>query len=77
MLQDSVRTNLYWSAIRYNPSNFKGKIIMDVGCGSGILSLFAAQAGAHKVYAVEASNMAKNAKKLIEANGFSSVIEVI
>ena len=50
---------------------------MDVGCGSGILSLFAAQAGAHKVYAVEASNMAKNAKKLIEANGFSSVIEVI
>ncbi len=43
---------------------------MDVGAGSGILSLFAAQAGARKVYAVEASNMAESARALIEANGF-------
>lgn len=50
---------------------------MDVGCGSGILSLFAAQAGAKKVYAVEASNMAKHARELVEANGFGAVIEVI
>lgn len=50
---------------------------MDVGCGSGILSLFAAQAGAKKVYAIEASNMAKHARTLIESNGFSHVIEVI
>ena len=77
MLQDQVRTNLYYSAIRNNPSNFMGKTVMDVGCGSGILSLFAAQSGAKKVYAVEASNMAKNARKLVEANGFQNVIEVI
>ena len=50
---------------------------MDVGAGSGILSLFAAQAGAAKVYAVEASNMAVNAKMLVEANGYGRVIEVI
>jgi 23S rRNA G2069 N7-methylase RlmK/C1962 C5-methylase RlmI len=41
------------------------------------LSLFAAQAGAKKVYAVEASNMAVSARKLIKANGFESIITVI
>jgi histone-arginine methyltransferase CARM1 len=41
------------------------------------LSLFAAQAGAKKVYAIEASNMALYAKKLIKANKFDHIIEVI
>ena len=50
---------------------------MDVGCGSGILSLFAAQAGAIKVYACEASGAAEIARTLVKANGFENVIEVI
>ena len=77
MLEDSVRTPKYREAIVGNPSNFAGKVVMDVGCGSGILSLFAAQAGAKKVYACEASGAAEIARKLIKANGFDNIIEVI
>ena len=51
--------------------------ILDLGCGSGILSLFAAQAGAKKVYAVEASNMAIQARVLIKANKFDGIITVV
>ncbi len=77
MLEDTVRTPCYRDAIVKNPSNFVGKIVMDVGCGSGILSLFAAQAGAKKVYACEASGAAEIARKLVKANGFENVVEVI
>merc|ERR1712000_96179 len=54
---------------------FKGKIVLDVGCGSGILSMFAAQAGAKKVYAVDASNVLERARKVFERNGFSDTIQ--
>jgi type I protein arginine methyltransferase len=60
-----------------NPTNFKDKVVLDVGTGSGILAFFAAQAGAKKVYAVEASNSANTAKLLAEHNGYSNVVEVI
>lgn len=58
--QDYIRTGTYQRAILSNMSDFKDKIILDVGAGSGILSFFAAQAGARKVYAVEASSMAQH-----------------
>jgi histone-arginine methyltransferase CARM1 len=68
MLQDTVRTSTYRSAILLNgPNSFQDKIVMDVGAGSGILSYFAVQAGAEKVYAVEASGMAKKMEKLVKA----------
>lgn len=68
MLQDYIRTGTYYSAITENAGDFAGKAVMDVGCGSGILSLFAAKAGARVVYAVEASNMATFARQLAESN---------
>ncbi|CAG8449721.1 14264_t:CDS:2 [Acaulospora colombiana] len=68
MLQDSVRTSTYRSAILLNgPLCFLGKLVLDVGAGSGILSYFAVQAGAEKVYAVEASQMAGKMRKIVEA----------
>ncbi|CAM9570824.1 unnamed protein product, partial [Laminaria digitata] len=57
MLQDSVRVSAYQRAIIENAADFKGKVVLDVGTGSGILAFFAAQAGARKVYAVEASDV--------------------
>jgi len=60
-----------------NAIDFKDKIVMDVGCGSGILSIFAAQAGAKKVFAIEASDMADSAIILIKHNKLDHIITVI
>ncbi|XP_020220631.1 probable histone-arginine methyltransferase 1.3 [Cajanus cajan] len=68
MLQDYVRTGTYYAAVMENRADFIGRVVVDVGAGSGILSLFAAQAGAKHVYAVEASEMAEYARKLIAGN---------
>ncbi|GER30599.1 protein arginine n-methyltransferase [Striga asiatica] len=68
MLQDYVRTGSYYAAVLENRVDFTDRVVVDVGAGSGILSLFAAQAGAKHVYAVEASEMADYARKLIAGN---------
>merc|ERR1719408_407977 len=52
MLQDTVRTSIYQFAILENRADFAGKTVLDVGAGTGILSFFAARAGASRVYAV-------------------------
>lgn len=48
MLEDYVRTGGYHNAIVGNSRDFKDKVVLDVGAGSGILSMFAALAGAKK-----------------------------
>ena len=57
MIKDVVRTDAYYEAItsEENRSYFKDKIVLDVGAGSGILSMFGAKAGARHVFAVENS----------------------
>ncbi|KAL1503590.1 hypothetical protein AB1Y20_012068 [Prymnesium parvum] len=77
MLQDTVRTSLYQFAILENKSDFHGKTVLDVGAGTGILSFFAAQAGAKKVFAVEASGMAAKAEKLARGNNLTEVVTVL
>lgn len=52
MLKDTVRTKTYQNVIYQNSFLFKNKVVLDVGAGTGILSLFCAKAGAKHVYAV-------------------------
>ncbi|XP_037952621.1 histone-arginine methyltransferase CARMER [Teleopsis dalmanni] len=77
MMQDYVRTSTYQRAVLGNNVDFNNKVILDVGAGSGILSFFALQAGAAKVYAIEASNMAQYAQQLVESNNVEEKIMVI
>ncbi len=50
---------------------------MDIGCGTGILSIFAARAGAKHVYAIEYAEIALFAQEIIKRNGLSDKITVI
>ena len=68
MMEDHKRTGAYYQAVMANKRQFQGKVVLDVGTGSGILAIFAAKAGASKVYAVEATPMAVHARKLVEHN---------
>ena len=77
MLKDTVRTKTYQNVIYQNKFLFKNKVVLDVGAGTGILSLFCAKAGAEHVYAVECSHMADMAKEIVEANGYSNVVTVL
>lgn len=77
MLADHVRTSTYQQSFLRNASDFRGKVVLDVGTGTGILAFFACQAGAKKVYAVEASQSAETARKLAIANGFADRVEIV
>jgi predicted RNA methylase len=77
MLSDSSRTKTYQNAIN-NASDFiKGKTVLDIGTGTGILSMFCAKAGAKKVYAVDASNFVHEAKMIIRENNLQDTITVV
>jgi protein arginine N-methyltransferase 1 len=71
MLQDIIRTEAYESAI--NAVVKPHHSVLDFGCGSGILSMFAARANADKVIAVDRSPFIKNAQQIALANGFNNI----
>ncbi|KAL8671858.1 MAG: hypothetical protein Q9168_003648 [Polycauliona sp. 1 TL-2023] len=75
MLRDSVRTDAYRDFIYENKNLFAGKVVLDVGCGSGILSLFCARAGAAKVIAVDNSSIIDKAREIVYVNGLGDTIQ--
>lgn len=74
MLQDRVRTHAYRDFVYQNKHIFEDKVVLDVGCGTGILSMFCARAGAKKVIAVDNSDIINKAREIIFKNGLDQII---
>ncbi|KAJ3268517.1 Protein arginine N-methyltransferase 1 [Terramyces sp. JEL0728] len=77
MLKDEVRTTSYRNAIYQNSHLFKDKVVLDVGCGTGILCMFAAKAGAKMVIGVDMSNIIDQAKVIVKDNNLDSKITLL
>jgi hypothetical protein len=75
LLNDRVRTSSFLAAIAdvVRP----GDVVLDIGAGTGILSVAAARAGARHVYAVESGDVAVQANSLFEACGHSERISLL
>ncbi|KAK0706655.1 S-adenosyl-L-methionine-dependent methyltransferase [Lasiosphaeria miniovina] len=77
MLKDAVRTDAYRDFIYQNKHLFAGKVVLDIGCGTGILSMFCARAGAKQVIAVDKSEIIDKARENIYSNGLGNVITTL
>ncbi|WP_440994688.1 50S ribosomal protein L11 methyltransferase [Cysteiniphilum litorale] len=76
MLNDTTRNEAYKKAI--NSIDFKNKIVIDIGAGTGILSMMAVANGAKHVYAFECNKqIAHNARQIISNNGYQDKITLI
>lgn len=72
MLKDQIRMNAYKKAIEQyvKPDD----VVLDIGCGIGILSFLAAKNGCKKIYAVDNSPIIKHAEKIAKDNGLEDKI---
>lgn len=77
MLKDSVRTLTYRKAVMQNKHLFEGKVVLDVGCGTGVLSMFCAQAGAKAVYGIECSGIITQARQIVKDNKLDHIVTLI
>ncbi|XP_075145442.1 arginine methyltransferase 3 [Haematobia irritans] len=73
MLSDVVRTTSYRDALLKNKDFVKGKYVLDVGCGTSVLSIFASQAGAEKVIGIDNSEIIYNAMDIVKKNKIENV----
>lgn len=77
MLKDEVRTLNYRKSMYQNKHLFAGKVVLDVGCGTGILCMFAAKAGAKHVIGIDCSSIIDQARQIVRDNGLESSITLV
>lgn len=73
MLADHVRTEAYASALRRTVR--PDSVVVDIGTGTGILSLLACRFGARRVFAIEPDDVIQVAREVIRANGYADRVE--
>jgi len=71
MLADYTRLDPYAAGIRRAVK--PGDVVVDLGCGTGILSMFAAQQNPEKVFAIDHGNIIEFAKRLAAHNGVTCI----
>jgi len=74
MLNDVTRTRAFIDALHRNVR--KGDVVVDLGCGSGVLSVAAARAGAARVHAIGSGGMADVAQRVFEGNGVADLVRL-
>src|SRR5688572_17329942 len=74
MIADRWRTECFARAIAEAVK--KTDVVLDIGTGTGILAMFAAKAGAKRVYAIDQAEIAQTAANLVKANGFGDRVKV-
>lgn len=75
LIADETRTNAFREAIARAVR--PGDVVVDVGCGSGILSFFACEAGASRVYSIDQTHAADVTSFLARHLGMSDRIRVL
>lgn len=71
MVQDRVRTDAFRDAL-YEVVK-PGSTVIDMGTGTGVLAIFAAQAGAKEIHAIECSEIVDQAREVARLNGFPQI----
>ncbi|KAL7675814.1 hypothetical protein ACOME3_002078 [Neoechinorhynchus agilis] len=77
MIKDVIRTETYKSSMMQNKHLFKDKVVLDIGCGTGILSMFAAKAGARLVIGIDCSEIIEYAGQIVKDNKMDNVIKLV
>ncbi len=75
LVGDATRVAAYERAIRALVS--PGDVVLDLGAGTGILSVLAAKRGAARVFALESMPIAETVRVVAAANGVGEVVEVV
>eukprot|EP00035_Acanthoeca_spectabilis_P008544 m.155363 g.155363 ORF g.155363 m.155363 type:complete len:728 (-) comp14405_c0_seq1:2600-4783(-) len=82
MLNDVFRNNIWDAAIsqavqRFRFAHGRGPVVLDIGCGTGLLAMMAARAGAAHVIAVDSfPGLGHVTGEIVEANGLTEKITV-